>query len=234
MKIAVCDDERAFAARLKGMIDSYYRTADCGVYVFTSANQLIDEICGAPDKFAAVFLDIEMPEINGLEAAATIRQMSAGIEIIFLTSHTEFAMEGYEVNALRFLAKPIIEEKLHEALALLDKSTANGRCIVIAEGGSRILVKQADVIYIRAENVYLKIVTTGQSYLHRQKLADIESELDSGRFVRIHRSYIVNLAHVKSYNGRSVIMTDGAELPLSRSCEKKFKDAVMIYLRRFR
>lgn len=234
MKIAVCDDERAFAEQLKQQIDGYYRTADCGVYLFTSAVELIERIRRASDAFAAVFLDIEMPDIDGLRAARDIRAISPDIALVFLTSHTEFAMEGYEVSALRFLAKPVNEGKLYETLDLIDRLVSSGRCLVIADGGSRVLVRQSDVMYIKAENVYLHIVTANKSYLHRQKLGDIENEFDAGKFVRIHRSYIVGLAHVKSYDGKSVIMTNGDVLPLSRSCEKSFKDAVMNYLRRFR
>lgn len=234
MKIAVCDDERLFAEKLKNLIDNYYRAFDVSVYVFTSASELLGKIEQSPDVFSAVFLDIEMSEIDGMQAAVSIRNISADMRIIFLTSHTELAMEGYEVNALRFLAKPVNTQKLHEVLALLDKSVGDDKCIMIADGGSRILIKCSDILYIKAENVYLQIVTENRNYLLRKKLADMESELDSGKFVRIHRSYIVGLAHVKSYNGKSVIMMNGAELPLSRSCEKQFKDAVMNYLRRFR
>lgn len=233
MKIAVCDDERAFAQNLKNLIDDYYNSPDYAVYIFTSANELLSKFKQNPDLFSAVFLDIEMPELDGIQTAARMREISSDINIIFLTSHTELAMEGYEVNALRFLAKPVNQAKLYGVLALLDKSVRDGKCIVIADGGSRILVKQSDVLYIKAENVYLQIVTENKNYLLRKKLTDMEAELDSVRFVRIHRSYIVGLAHVKSYDGKSVIMTNGDPLPLSRSCEKQFKDAVMNYLRRF-
>lgn len=174
-----------------------------------------------------------MPELDGIQAARHIRKLNSDVGIIFLTSHTELAMEGYEVNALRFLAKPVNQVKLYEVLALLDKSV-NRQCIVINDGGVNVMVKHSDVCYIKAENVYLRVVTENKNYLLRKKLADIESELDSGRFVRIHRSYIVGLEHVCSFDGKAVIMTDGTQLPLSRSCEKQFKDAVMNYLRRFK
>lgn len=234
MKIAVCDDERVFSERLKNLIDDYYRAPGHSVHIFDSAAEMLRQIEQNPHMFSAVFLDIEMPEIDGIQAAGRIRKCSEDVSIIFLTSHTELAMEGYEVNALRFLAKPVNKIKLHEVLALLDKSSTDSKCIVIADGGSRILVKQSDVLYIKAENVYLKVVTENKNYLLRKKLAEIEAELDSGRFVRIHRSYIVGLEYVSSFDGKSVIMIDGTQLPLSRSCEKQFKDAVMNYLRRFK
>lgn len=233
MKIAVCDDERVFSERLKNLIDDYYRSSEHTVHIFDSAAEMLRQIEQNPDMFAAVFLDIEMPEIDGIQAAGRIRKCSEDVSIIFLTSHTELAMEGYEVNALRFLAKPVNQVKLYEVLALLDKSV-NRQCIVINDGGVNVMVKHSDVCYIKAENVYLRVVTENKNYLLRKKLADIESELDSGRFVRIHRSYIVGLEHVCSFDGKAVIMTDGTQLPLSRSCEKQFKDAVMNYLRRFK
>ncbi len=233
MKIAVCDDERVFSEGLKNLIDDYYRSSEHTVHIFDSAAEMLRQIEQNPDMFAAVFLDIEMPEIDGIQAAGRIRKCSEDVSIIFLTSHTELAMEGYEVNALRFLAKPVNQVKLYEVLALLDKSV-NRQCIVINDGGVNVMVKHSDVCYIKAENVYLRVVTENKNYLLRKKLADIESELDSGRFVRIHRSYIVGLEHVCSFDGKAVIMTDGTQLPLSRSCEKQFKDAVMNYLRRFK
>lgn len=233
MKIAVCDDERVFSEGLKKLIDDYYRTPEHTVEIFDSAAELLGQIERNPDMFVAVFLDIEMPGLDGIQAAGRIRRFSEDVSIIFLTSHTELAMEGYEVNALRFLAKPVNKIKLHEVLALLDKS-AGSKCIVINDGGGKVFVRYSEVCYIKAENVYLKVVTENKNYLLRKKLADIETELDSGRFVRIHRSYIVGLEHVCSFDGKSVIMTDGTQLPLSRSCEKQFKDAVMNYMRRFK
>ncbi len=233
MKIAVCDDDREFAENLKSIIDNYYNTQQNTVCIFNSPTELLDALEQDSDRFSGVFLDIEMPNLNGIQAAKHIRKSNSEVDIIFLTSHIEMAMEGYEVNALRFLGKPINEAKLYEVLALLDKSPNTDKNLVINDGGSTILVKHSEILYIKAENVYVNIVTQNKNYLLRKKFVDIENELDNINFVRIHRSYIVNLEYISSFDGKSVILTDGTNLPLSRSCEKQFKDAVMNYLRRF-
>lgn len=109
----------------------------------------------------------------------------------------------------------------------------DAKCMLINDSRSKILVRYSDVRYIKSENVYLKVVTESKSYLMRKKLIDMESELSGGSFVRIHRSYIVGLDYVSAFDGKSVIMTDGTQLPLSRGCVKQFKDAVMNYLHEF-
>ena len=114
MRIAVCDDEERFRQDIRKHIDALYGSLDVVVDSFSGGKQLIDAFQIRP--YDMVFLDIEMPEMDGITLAKKLRSISENIYIVFLTGHVEYALEGYEVNALRYLTKPVQESKLREVL----------------------------------------------------------------------------------------------------------------------
>ena len=126
MRIAVCDDEKVFLQMICNKIDSFYKSLDVCCIAFGDGSEIIKAYeCG--QRFDAVFLDIEMKKLDGMKTAERIRSFSSEVPIIFLTSHTEFAMEGYEVGAMRFLQKPVKNDKLEQALTDI-KNFYGSRC----------------------------------------------------------------------------------------------------------
>lgn len=121
MKIAVCDDEEIFSMKLKKYLEQYYNSIDLIIDVFKSGEDFIRKIKSLTDRYDIVFLDIEMSPIDGIETAKKLRENNKDVIIIFLTSHGEFATDGYEVDAFRFLIKPVQEVKLKRALQDVQK-----------------------------------------------------------------------------------------------------------------
>lgn len=228
MKIAICDDEPIFQKKFKTMLDDYYRSIDVLIVSYSSGAKLIEE---ADRRFDLVFLDIEMEGMDGLETAKHLHCIDANIPIIFLTSHTELAMEGYEVQAFRFLAKPVDENKLKEALLAFEKSIQKEKKIVITEDGVNRYIFCADIRYIKSESVYLSIMTKRASHLIRKSLKEQLEELPKDSFIQVHRSYIVNLNEVTGFNGDKVIMKDGSRIPVSRSKRESFKQQMMRFMK---
>lgn len=107
MKIAVCDDDLIFQRQIKEELDRYYRSLDVLIEVFSSGESLLEAVCADPYGFFCVFMDIEMPGIDGMETTRRLRKLNRNLPVIFLTSHRDLAMDGYELNAFRFLAKPV-------------------------------------------------------------------------------------------------------------------------------
>ncbi len=115
MKIAICDDEQIFRDTLYKKLVKYNKTFE--IKEFRTGRELIDSRI----KFDIIFLDIEMPELNGMDTAKKLRKLSVGSIIIFLTSHIECIQDAFKVKAFRFLSKPVQEDALNEALEEAEK-----------------------------------------------------------------------------------------------------------------
>jgi two-component system LytT family response regulator len=189
----------------------------------------------APDL---VLLDVQMPKLDGFEVVELIGRDTP---VIFVTAHDEFAVRAFDVHAVDYLLKPISAERLAEAIARV-RQRAPGQSAVPpvsvlrpppAERGpaERVLVRDGtkvhvidvdDLDFVQARDDYVGFHSAGQEFLKEQPLAEVEAELDPRVFVRIHRSFIVNLARIArveplTRDSRVVILKDGRRLPVSRS-----------------
>ena len=232
MRIAICDDEKLFREELSEALYEYFGRLDLTCMEYQDGKEIL-EAARKGVTFDALFLDVEMKETDGMTAAAELRKMGVKVPVIFLTSHTEMAMEGYEVSAFRFLGKPLRREKLLQTLADLRDSIQRGKSILIRCEGEDVVVPLGNLIYAEARNNDLRIVLADREYQIRRKLSDLEQELSehSDLFVRIHRGYLVNLQHVTKNRGTEVFVSNGDALSVSRSQAAEFKEALLRYVR---
>ena len=232
MRIAVCDDEMIFCQDLQQKIEQYYQSMDILVSIFNNPKELLAYIENKTDYFQAVFLDIEMPQMDGMTLAGKLKQINEAIDILFLTSHIEQMEEGYEVNAFRFLTKPVQSDKLNRALKALEEKQKERRQILIKQDGETHLLQEKEIICIQAENVYLHIYTKEQKFLVREKIKNMEEQLSRQNFIRVHRSYIISLAAVTSYEKGKVWLKNGMQVPVSRKNDEVFQAGILAYMRR--
>lgn len=233
MKIIICDDEMHIRDDLKQRLKDYYSSLDVLILSVSSGEELLKMADREPEGIFCVFLDIEMQGMDGLETARQLRKKYPGIPVLLLTSHTELAMEGYEVQAFRFLAKPLRQEKLVEALRAVERTAGKQEQhkLRVVTGEREIYVDCRDIFYVKSENVYLNIVTTEQTFLMRGKLKELYTSFPEDLFFQIHRSYIVNLSHIRSFDGKKLIMEDGGQLPVSGRRRELFREKMTRYLR---
>lgn len=229
MKIAICDDDAVFRQQLKTELEKYYPRLDVLIRSFLSGEDLIKSF--ESNAYDLIFLDIEMPGMDGFETARKLREKQPEVTILFLTSHTELAMDGYEVQAFRFLAKPVERKKLYAALRAFEEKLHKDKKIVIVEDGTEKIVRCQEICYIKSENVYLSIVTKRERYFIRKKRKDLLEELPKETFVPVHRSFIVNLEYVKSFSGSEIILENHTKIPVSRGKRDLFKQQMMKYMR---
>ena len=228
MRVAVCDDEELFQSQIRNLIDRIYNSMDVIVDVFSDGKKLLERFDANP--YDVLFLDIEMPAMDGITLAKKLRERSENVFIVFLTSHVEYALEGYEVNALRYLTKPIREDKLREVLKyVLDKNTSK-RQLMIKSEGEELRLNVSDVLYFEAQNQYVMIYLRGEEHLVRANMGDFEEQLREDGFFRIHRGYLISLAKVKKIVKSEVIMENGTSLPVSRSNLKPLKEALYTFV----
>jgi len=185
----------------------------------------------------AVLLDVQMPKLDGFDVLELI---GADVPVIFVTAYDEFAIRAFEVHAVDYLLKPVSAERLQMAL---DRVRGRGRPpspspavvrasarrpgeilerVVIRDGAQVHVIAVDRIDYVEAQDDYVGFRTGGKVLLKEQTLADVEASLDPRRFVRIHRSYVLNverLARVELYakDSRIAILADGTKLPVSRS-----------------
>lgn len=216
-QIAICDDEPVQIEYLSSLVTKWAHTAghSCNVHAFPCAEAFLFAHEGG-NPFDILLLDIEMGAISGIDLAKRIREKGSRAEIIFTTSHFEFVSEGYEVDALHYLTKPIAEEKLGSVL-----EKAAGRlaltppCVIIVCEGETIKLPESDILYAEAFLHYLCVYTDKGEYRIKESLSAFEAKLGDG-FFRIHRSYLVSLRHITKISRTAVIIDGKRELPLAR------------------
>ncbi len=228
MRIAVCDDEELFRIEFKNVLDKALVNVDYDIDTFPGGSSLYEAFLKEP--FDLVFLDIEMPGIDGITLAKRLRAISENVHIVFLTSHIEYALEGYEVNALRYLVKPVDMNKLGEVLKYVQDKKNNSRQIMIREEGEDIVIDISDIIYMESMDKNVRIVTSKREYVTRYNISDYEEELKNSGFLRIHRGYLISLSKVKKIVKNDVVMDGDISLPVSRSNLKALKDALYAYV----
>ncbi len=233
--LAVDDEPRALAdvARLLESSASVDRVATA-----TSAKEALVALSGG--RYDALFLDVAMPEIEGMALARLLRRFADPPAVVFLTGHPDAAVEAFEVQALDFLVKPVTRERLDAALRRVEMHVAgiDARAAPSADGGDgatapdvvavdnprgggKRLVRVETISFAQASGDYARIVCEDGRFLLRTPLTQLERDWAPAGFARVHRAYLVNLTHAVELraqaNGTAVlVMRDGTEVPVAR------------------
>lgn len=227
LRIAICDDTPEFLEEAKRQILLW----DSQPYIpvielFSDADALISRHSIKP--FDIILLDVVMPLLGGIEAAAEIRQQDKSVKIVFLTSSPDFAVDSYRVKASNYLLKPIDPQLLFRCLdELAEELRQNAKSILVRghHAVHRVLLHQIEYIEASNKDVLLTL-TDGQTIVTSEPLYMLENRLLlSDGFFKCSRSYIVNIHQIDSYSPKEVKMRSGCRLPISRSCQKEFEAA---------
>lgn len=230
MRIAVCDDEAEYCKQIQRMIEKMYHSLDVIVDTYQTGHDLLRQF--EKQNYDLIFLDIEMPGIDGISLARKLRKKREELRLVFLTSHVEYALKGYEVQALRYLTKPVQEDKLKEVLFYVTEQMQSQKNIWLKTSAGEEQVSVSDILYLEAQDQNISINTAERSYLVRYNLRDFERELREYGFFRIHRGYLVSLGKISSVRKNEVTLDGGVLLPLSRAKEKPLKEALYQYIKR--
>ena len=229
MRVAICDDENVQLSMTKTSLETAYKSLDLVVDTYNSGAKLLHAVDAV--HYDLIILDIEMPGLNGINTAKKLRKIGNKTALVFLTSHVEYALEGYEVNALRYLTKPASPEKLSEIITYLLEQEKKDKRILLRNSDDVEMVCVADVYYMEARDQMIRVVTDKGEYLNRYNLGDYEKELAAYGFFRIHRGYLINLGHVLRLTGKELVMEDNTSLPVSRMKETALKNALFHYVK---
>lgn len=178
----------------------------------------------------ALFVDIAMPGLSGLELAAVLKRFREAPPIVFVTAHAERAVDAFELNAIDYLLKPIREERLREAVRRIAESgaaPAEDDTIPVELGGITRFVSRSEVRFVEAQGDYSRLHTPSGNHLVRIPISTLEERWSEAGFIRIHRSYLVALRHideVRTEAGRCIVVIDGQELTASRRMAPTLRD----------
>lgn len=230
LHIAICDDEAAAREQLFALVDAWAVRAGQRVALTAYASAEAFLFAYEQDKTTDILLlDVEMTGMSGVELAKRLRRERDQAQIIFITSHTEFIGEGYEVDALHYLVKPVSADKLSLVLdkAATRAATPPPSVLITCDGETRRLYEQ-DILYVEAFRHDIVIHTLDAAYTVKERISSFEETL-SADFYRAHRSYLVSLKWIGRIARTAVWLTDGTELPLARG---KYDDIHRAFIER--
>ena len=218
MKIAVCDDEMLFLKTLKKQISEIISDDNYSVFEFFSGEQLIESF--QREKFDIVILDIEMDGINGIETARKIRDIDRSVTIAFLTNHENFSIQGYDVDAKRYI----------QLVALFKDYNQNHKRLNYNKNGKAFSVKVSDIIYFEVLNRKITLHSLNGDYDYYGKISELDNEYRNDGFIKVGKSYLINVAHIKFIDKNDVILKDGTTILLGRNIKNQVVDEYLNYL----
>lgn len=216
-RIAILDDEQEYISLITSITKEYMlkRGFEYEIKTYTSSKDLMDDY-NASKKEMIYLLDVEVPGMNGIEVAKQIRLKQWDSFIIYITNYIQYAVPAFEVNALRYIPKSMLEEKLQDAYdAIKDivrRRSKNQRYYIFEVGGKGYKIKLSDILYLMKEGKYVKIICKNQIYSVRKTLGEVVKEIGSEEFLIIERGYAVNMQHVVSVRDRQVQLDDETKL----------------------
>lgn len=231
MRTLICDDEIHYANAIKESIERWKKKT--GIVsitydVFRSSEDMLDSLRNQT-IYDLVFLDIQFPtELNGLQVAKQLRMLNDQVVIVFVSNYDEYAIDGYKVNALRFLTKPISDNQVFECLDIAYRQwqiTSSNSVILLETKQQMHRISNKSIVYIESRAHYLDIHTLNienGTITIRMKIGEILKDLPSDMFVQCHQSYIINLLYVQRLTRTRVTLINNQEAPMSL----KYRDAV--------
>ena len=222
IRIAIVEDDIESAQLLEGYIERYQAESQeiFRISIFTNGVNFLDE---CKTEYDIVFMDIEMPHLNGMETAKKLREFDENIGIIFVTNMAQYAANGYEVNAIDFIIKPVgyfnFTLKLQRAIQYRAKMRKEEIVIKTESGFKRI--PASDIYYIEVSDHILTYYTSQGIVCERGTMRSREEQLRAYDFVRCNSCYLVNIMHITEVSAQNIIVR-GKELNISRTRKKEF------------
>lgn len=233
LSCVVCDDNRKEAEITKERILKVYKNCKftCEVSVYTKGHHLLS-IIESKRNIHLLVLDIEMPDISGIELAKALKKVGKHCVIIFLTSHSEYAIEGYELGIFRFIPKDRSNEMLERALLDAAEKIMHDfrKTFLVQHQNSIEKIFYDDINYIKKDGKNSVIhLTNKQTIAVRKTLSDIFNELNSNEFVFIDRGCITNMDNVWKVDKKNWICSNGIILPMSGTVRTTIKETLLQY-----
>lgn len=230
VKVLVCDDDPKFVSRLSQLLHGYIPGGGTELKIFSLSDpsQLTDQLLRRAN---ILFLDIDMGEVSGMEIARHLRALHSNAILIFVTNYVQYSPEGYEVQAFRYILKSELEKRLLGYFeAALEELGCQKQRLDFSVSGEAYGVDHKNILYLESQRrvIYLHLLKGDRKKFHFYSTMEMqEKRLAHAGFLRVHKSYLVNMAHIEKLNYDKVQLCDGTVLPVS---ERKFSEVKQSYL----
>lgn len=221
INIGICDDIPELCNILHNqLLTGNYTSLPCNISIYHNAQELLD----ARPELDLLFLDIEMPGMSGMELLQQHGALFENTRVAFLTSHTEFACQGYKVNAYRFLKKPVTDEDLEELFEKLEKTLLLHKPIKIGTQHNELTILLKDIVYIEAFKNGTYVVTKTNKWQSAMRLKEIFEMLPKTYFYQPHKSFIINMFQISQlmFKDCQLKMSDDSLIDIAHHKRKDF------------
>lgn len=228
--IAIVEDETEFSTQLQEYLTQYQKEQDVAfkISVFHDGAEILENY---QPLYDIILLDIEMPKVNGMEAAEQIRKQDGDVVLMFITNMASYAIHGYEVGALDFVMKPInyytFAMKLTRAIKRVKQKEQQQILLSVMDGVKKLGINQ--IYYVEVQNRMLYYYTDEGEFVVRGTMQGVEKELSAYPFVKCNHWYMVNLMHVSEVR-KNMVVVQGHELEISRRNKTAFLKALTEYV----
>ena len=220
LSIAICDDNQENRLSLRWLMERILenRKMEHIIYEFSSGETLLPWMENHHNEIDLLFLDIEMGKLNGMETAKKLRADNDTLQIVFVTGFPDYVFDGYGVDALGYLLKPAKREQLEDILSrTLERRCKDAENIYSCHyGDTWYRIPYKEILYFESDRRKVRCITSNRSYEFYGKLDEVEQELETAGFVRIHQRYLVQVNAIRQICGNEV-QVGAHTLPISRS-----------------
>ncbi len=229
--IAICDDEKHMSDHIRSMISDFFRkkNQEISLHMFSSGEELLSY----NGQIDILFLDIQMKGMDGMETARKLRADKFRGFLVFITVLKEMVFQSFEVQAYDYLVKPVDKKQFEKTMERLYASTQNASedSLLVQKGYEGRIIPKDEIVFceIIDRKIYLNLAS-GEVVDYYERIENLETKLDN-RFYRCHRSYLINLKHLKGYKNGTAYMDNGKEIPVSRLRSKEFSSVVLQYMK---
>lgn len=233
INVAICDEIEKHRKYLEGLIREYFVTLTYDIHIinFTSGEQLINYYICEKSGIDIIFLDVYLGQDNGIEVAKKIREFDEVVKFIFTTTSTEYALESFCVFPFNYLIKPIDKDGLFKvlkhAILLIDKEKQ--KSIVIKFDNEMHTIFFKDIKYIESFGKKINIYTKKGIFIFNSKLDQVEAKINDKRFLRCHKSFLVNMDYISGIEDYSFRLLDNSEVPIKQRELSRIKESYYSY-----
>ena len=228
MQIYICDDEPKMLSDIAGKVAALLPKDE--LRLFSSGGELLS--CLDKDSCDILLLDIDMPEITGLQVARELSSLKKKPLLVFVTSHDELVYDSFQYHPFAFLRKSWFDAEIEKVLQdCIRELGEKEQHFCFRSDGNDVCLLLADILYFEAEGNYLKVVTAEDVYRFRSTLTAVEHTLQNCGFLRIHKGFFVNQSAVKLLNSEEATLQNNITLPIGKSYTKTVREQLLRYMR---
>ena len=232
-KVAIIDDEKVFADEQKRICTNIFNKHEIEYHidVFNNSIYFFESFSKQQHSYDLILLDIVMDEMNGMELAVKIRNHNNNVSIIFITSTNDFVFQGYDVNALHYLLKPLDEDQLEKLILSDYNNKFLNNFFIYKSGTENIRISINEIINAETVGRRVAVTLTNKTVFYPGKLSELLKKLPGNRFVQCHKSYIINLYNINELTRQHAIAINGTTTPISRTYSNDVQKAFLRIIR---